>query len=66
MPVRVQGLGIQDRRKGEILSVLSDEQHVVPPLIEMAADWSPESILPPVSMETNVEREMDTGLRVGF
>ena len=33
-------------QRGEILSVLSDEQHVVPPLIEMAADWSPESILP--------------------
>ncbi|CAJ1390013.1 unnamed protein product [Effrenium voratum] len=31
--------------EGEILSVLSDEQHVVPPLIEMPADWSPESIL---------------------
>ena len=30
---------------GEILSVLSDEQHVVPPLINLASDWSPESIL---------------------
>lgn len=30
---------------GEILSVLSDEQHVVPPLIHLASDWSPESIL---------------------
>lgn len=31
--------------EGEILSVLSDEQHVVPPLINLASDWSPESIL---------------------
>lgn len=30
---------------GEILSVLSDEQHVVPPLIHLDSDWSPESIL---------------------
>lgn len=33
------------RFEGEILSVLSDEQHVVPPLINLASDWSPESIL---------------------
>lgn len=41
---------------GEILSVLSDEQHVVPPLIHLASDWSPESILMPGKTEEEICR----------
>ncbi|CAE7232459.1 unnamed protein product, partial [Symbiodinium sp. CCMP2456] len=55
--------------EGEILSVLSDEQHVVPPLIEMAADWSPESILSMVAKSKDPVYHclIDTGaLVMGF
>eukprot|EP00435_Cladocopium_sp_Y103_P040164 s652_g10.t2 len=55
--------------EGEILSVLSDEQHVVPPLIHLASDWSPESILNMVAKSTDPVYHclIDTGaLVMGF
>ncbi|CAK8997192.1 unnamed protein product, partial [Durusdinium trenchii] len=55
--------------EGEILSVLSDEQHVVPPLIHLAADWSPESILSMVAKSKDPVYHclIDTGaLVMGF
>lgn len=55
--------------EGEILSVLSDEQHVVPPLINLASDWSPESILNMVAKSSDPVYHclIDTGaLVMGF
>ena len=46
LPEELGACLFEEENEGEILSVLSDEQHVVPPLIHLAADWSPESILP--------------------